>query len=225
MKRNRIIATLSLTALLLTNTLFAHATTVDSVTDADSITYLEAVTTVVSLEIMNLDEDGDFDPEAFVTRGEMAQIITILLNGGADPVFLSDYIPAFTDIEEHWAGGYITYCANLGIVSGLGDGTFDPDRTISRMEAAKMLLCALGYDAEVEGMVGAGWAVSSDVYATKAGVYTEFVDEIPQDTLTREQVAFLVSNTLQSQCVTYGTNEGGLLMTVEMGTMMEQYFS
>jgi hypothetical protein len=37
----------------------------------------------------------------------------------------------------------IVYCASLGVVSGVGNGKFEPDRSITRQEAAKMLYNAL----------------------------------------------------------------------------------
>lgn len=40
----------------------------------------------------------------------------------------------FTDIAGHWAEGVITSTAAAGIMAGYGDGTFRPDRPITRVE-------------------------------------------------------------------------------------------
>ena len=46
---------------------------------------------------------------------------------------------AFTDIENHWAKDTINFLAEKGIITGRGDGTFDPDGTITRAEVAVMI--------------------------------------------------------------------------------------
>ncbi|MBQ2830614.1 MAG: phosphodiester glycosidase family protein [Oscillospiraceae bacterium] len=45
----------------------------------------------------------------------------------------------FADTAEHWAGTYADHLASRGIVTGYDDGTFLPDRSISRQEFAVML--------------------------------------------------------------------------------------
>lgn len=45
----------------------------------------------------------------------------------------------FTDIQYHWAENEINLLAQEGVVSGTGNGGFNPDATISRAEFASML--------------------------------------------------------------------------------------
>ncbi len=45
----------------------------------------------------------------------------------------------FADTAKHWAGAYADHLAARGIVTGYNDGTFLPDRSISRQEFAVML--------------------------------------------------------------------------------------
>ncbi len=49
-----------------------------------------------------------------------------------------DYTSPFADTDDY----YVCAAADLGIVSGIGDGIFEPDRAITRQEAA-VLLCNL----------------------------------------------------------------------------------
>lgn len=49
----------------------------------------------------------------------------------------------FTDIENHWARDIINILAEKRIVTGRGDGTFDPDGKITRAEVAVMIARAL----------------------------------------------------------------------------------
>lgn len=54
--------------------------------------------------------------------------------------------PVFSDLDGHWAYKEVTYAKNIGIVEGVGDGKFEPDRTVTGKEFTKMLLSMLGYD-------------------------------------------------------------------------------
>jgi hypothetical protein len=72
--------------------------------------------------------------------------------------------------HHHWASGYIEYCVSEGIISGTGDGTFNPNGTLKTVEFTKMLLVALGYNAQAEGYVGSNWSVNIAADALAAGV-------------------------------------------------------
>lgn len=50
----------------------------------------------------------------------------------------------FSDVVEHWAKNDIAKMYALGIVSGVGDNKFEPDRQVTRAEFVKMLLGTLG---------------------------------------------------------------------------------
>lgn len=52
----------------------------------------------------------------------------------------------FTDVDaSHWAKNYIQTAYNLGIIAGMGDGTFAPDAPVTYEQALKMVVCTLGY--------------------------------------------------------------------------------
>lgn len=51
----------------------------------------------------------------------------------------------FTDVQNHWAEDSINTLASMGIVHGYEDGTFRPDSTITRAEAAEMVRLAVQY--------------------------------------------------------------------------------
>lgn len=50
----------------------------------------------------------------------------------------------FTDIDGHWAEGYIKTLADKGMADGTGDGKFNPDGTVTRAEFLKMAMDACG---------------------------------------------------------------------------------
>ncbi len=186
-------------------------------TDADEIDNSEAVETMVALNIINGKGDGSyFDPDGIVTRAEMAKMICIALNGGDDPQ-LDAVSYSFTDTRNNWAAGYIEYCYALGIVSGRGDGTFDPTGTVTGTEAAKMLLVALGYDSDAEGFTGSNWAMAVNVRANQKDLYDD-LDVNLSDGLTRDDAAQMVYNALNAVMVVYDyklvTDSNGSLSTV-----------
>ena len=83
-------------------------------------------------------KDGLVHPEAPITRGEFAAIAARF---DSDPYHGDD---RFTDISGHWAAGYINQAAVKGWVEGQPDGSFAPDRSITRAEAMTTINRVLG---------------------------------------------------------------------------------
>jgi len=77
--------------------------------------------------------DGNFRPDNNITRGEIAKAIALTLD-------LPDGSSTLTDIDNSWAKNYINACVKAEIISGYTDGTFKPEKTATRAEAAKMLV-------------------------------------------------------------------------------------
>ena len=182
----------------------ASAAGYEDFTDKSEIVNTEAVSTMVSLGVISGKEDGSYyDPTGSLTRAEACTLIARMLGGGKDPVLGSNIKSTFTDTQGHWAESYIAYCANLGIIVGVGDGSFNPDGTLTGTAAAKMVLCALGYKPEFEGIGGANWELATNTLATKVHLY-DGIDTInPSETITRDDVAQLIYNGVQAQEVEY----------------------
>jgi len=53
-------------------------------------------------------------------------------------------MPAFSDIQGHWAEETILKWKDAGFVNGYPDGTFRPDQEITRAELAKVITLAFG---------------------------------------------------------------------------------
>ena len=199
MKNLKRIFSLALAGTMLAGMLTVGASAADF-TDDEKIVNQNAVDTMVALNIINGKDDGSFDPEAVVTRAEMAKMITVALNGGVDPVLGTKTQPTYTDIKGHWAEKYIEYCSNLGIIGGRGDGTFDPNGTVTGTEAAKMVLVAMGYDSTVYQFTGADWSTNVNIQANDATPYKlyEDIENIdPSTGLTRDNAAQIIINGIQ----------------------------
>ena len=78
----------------------------------------------------------------------MKKIITtvlaaVMLTGNA--AFAKDYAQSFWDVsKDHWAFEYIADLADRGVIDGYDDGSFKPERTVSRAEWAKIMVDAAG---------------------------------------------------------------------------------
>ena len=166
-------------------------------TDDAKVSNTEAVEVMAGLQILTGYTDGSYQPAGNVTREEMATIICKMLLGPDVAKTLVQGTSNFKDVAANrWSAGYIEYCANLGIIDGYGDGTFNPAGNVTIGEAAKMLLVAAG----IKGTyTGADWLVNVTANATKAGILPTTVDV--RATATRDQVALYAFNAL-----TYSAN-------------------
>ena len=178
------------------------AGSLDDFSDKDEIVNQDAVSLLTILGVIEGKEDGSFyDPTGNVTRAEMAKMIATILNQGADIDGL--YVgmnTGLTDVSGHWAESYINYCYSLGIIAGRGDGTFDPGATVTGTEAAKMLLVAAGYDASIEGLTGADWAIRTAALASTLGIFDNLTAPTG-DPLNRDNAALLVYNALDIEMI------------------------
>ena len=179
--------------------MFAGAAFTDQ---ADIKVDADVVDTLVSLGIIEGFEDGSFQPNATVTRAQMAKMIYVLRTGKSDASAYNDDKTSFTDIGSHWARGYIKYCQSLGIIAGKSNTIFAPNATVTAQEAAKMLLVTLGYDANKAGLVGAGWAAKTNALADENGlledVNTSFTGPCP-----RQYAAQLIYNAIDTPTVVW----------------------
>ena len=123
-------------------------------TDAEKITKKEAVAVMSELGIIKGMGDGTFAPDATLTRAQAAKILAYVMLGEEVEEYLTGSAAAFTDVEGHWAAKYVTFCKNMNVVDGVGNGKFNPNDKLTVVAFAKMLLCAI----EAEGtFTGSGW--------------------------------------------------------------------
>ncbi|NLP14713.1 MAG: cell surface protein [Clostridium sp.] len=78
--------------------------------------------------------DGSFKPEKKITRAEAAVIFANLL-GANENTKITGTIPTYTDLDkDHWATWAIQYVSSKQLFSGYPDGSFKPNRNITRAE-------------------------------------------------------------------------------------------
>ena len=175
-------------------------------TDQDDIKTDEAVDMLVALGVINGYTDGSFKPNDTVTRAEMAKMIYVVRTGKSDASAYNDDKTTFTDINGHWARGYVKYCQSLGVIAGKSATKFDPDATVKTAEAAKMLLVTLGYNADKAGLVGVNWASKTSALADENGLLKDVASGFTA-ACPRQYAAQLIYNTIFANTVTLRDGE------------------
>lgn len=84
-------------------------------------------------------DSGRYAPNQAITRGEVAQMI---YNALGKPSISGD--SGFSDIAGSPYATAITYCQQQGIIHGYPDGTFGPNKTITRQEASVIIWNTFG---------------------------------------------------------------------------------
>ncbi len=174
--------------------------------------YADDVNMLAQLGVVNGYEDGTFRPQGNITRVEYAKMAYVLNYGYDDQGKLfSGQKSEFTDVEGNyqvaWGKGYINYCANQGIVAGIGNGKFAPKANITITEVCKMLLVTLGCDPIKEGFIGPNWEANVVAKAMELGVLDGWVGD-PTAYATRELVCKLMRNTIFAPTYVYSPLTG-----------------
>lgn len=185
-------------AMILSVSVFAGNYSADTYKDAAAIDKdaAESVELLYALKIMTGDEKGNFNPNATITRAEVAKMIYVILNKGNDDKAVN-YAAAnlFTDVPSTaWYAGYINYLAALGLVNG-SEGKFYPTNPVKTAEAAKMLLTAIGYSATDRQYTGANWAKNVLSDASIVGLLAGYEADI-NGAAPRQWVAVMFANAL-----------------------------
>ena len=106
-------------------------------------------------------------------------------------------VPVFGDIAGHWAQSDIEEMYRRGVVSGVTDTTFEPDRAVTRAEFATLVSRALGLTASPSGFSDTEPGAWYDGYAgavSAAGLMQGYDNQFrPDDLITREEMAVVVA--------------------------------
>ncbi|WP_302661663.1 S-layer homology domain-containing protein [uncultured Dysosmobacter sp.] len=148
-------------ALVMTMSLVTVSAGAKDFTDNSKINYEEAVEVMSTLGVVGGYTDGSFNPSGTLTRGAAAKIICNLILGTTTADALTADAAPYKDVATtNVFAPYIAYCAKEGIISGYADGTFRPANTLTGYAFMKMLLGALGLQADKEGYTGANWSIN-----------------------------------------------------------------
>ena len=192
-------------ALVMTMSLVTVSAGAKDFTDSTKIQYNEAVDVMSAVKVIDGYAEGDFRPSATLTRGAAAKIICNLILGPTTASALVADAAPYKDVPtNHTFAGYIAYCQKEKIISGYADGTFRPAASLTGYAFMKMLLGALGYDAEVEQYTGANWSINVAKRAMNIGLKDGLIGDFNGvKAVTREEACLYAFNTLQATMVEY----------------------
>ena len=183
-----------------------NAATPTDFSDGDKITpaYKEAVDVLSALEVVKGDDRG-FRPGETITRAEVSAILYRIVTGDVDDKNAELYKGAnyFTDVTaDRWYDGYVNYCANNGLVLGVGGGKFNPNAPVTGYEALVMILRAIGYNNPKEFSSG-DWKLKASGYGRRLGITNNIAEARLVGPATREMVAEIMFQGLEVPTVKY----------------------
>ncbi len=177
-----------------------------NIMDAPAAWALQEVNEAIAKGLVPSEMQSDYSKP--ITRKEFSKLVVTMIekkSGKTIDQFIADKglsMPEqtpFTDVDDH----YVNSAYSLAIVNGIGHGLFDPDKTINRQEAAKMLTAtatALGYktDASMPHFTDEAsideWAKPYIGYMNEIGVMKGSSGKFdPKGTYVR-QMAFITMN-------------------------------
>ena len=143
-------------------------------------------------------EDGSFGPERLMTRAEVSQMFYNLLNEKNVTV-----TTRFADVaEDAWYARAVHTLAALGIVEGVGNGKFEPERKVTRAEFAALAVrfakANPNGSASFTDVAADAWYYEAVQTATNYGWIAGYADGTfrPQETITRAEVTSLTNRML-----------------------------
>ncbi|WP_414579573.1 S-layer homology domain-containing protein [Anabaena sp. CCY 9402-a] len=97
--------------------------------------------------VVNYPQTDQLNPLRDITRAEVATLIyQALVTNGQEQAIASPYIvrvdvalPTFTDLGGHWAEAFIRGLADMGITHGFADGSYQPNKPMTRAQYAALV--------------------------------------------------------------------------------------
>ncbi|WP_342420352.1 S-layer homology domain-containing protein [Paenibacillus sp. FSL E2-0178] len=151
-----------------------------------------------------------FVPALFDKQADGSTKVTFKRNGNSTYAVLTS-TRTFNDIGNHWAKADIELLASKLVVNGATDTQFAPESDITRAEFAALLVRSLGLSPDTTAAdftdVRAGdWYAGAIGAAVQSKLVEGFQDQSfkPNDTITREQMAVMVSRAISATGGTSG---------------------
>jgi hypothetical protein len=170
--------------------------------DVEDTHNVEAIEVLKAVDVMVGDDKGNFGPDQQVSRAQMAVVMAKLLN--LDYNYYQGQCK-FTDVPN-WAAPYVAACYANGIVSGYNDTTYGANDDVTAVQAASMMMRALGYFKYKEDYQPT-FELATVKQASEIGIFSQ-VNADAKTPLTRNQVAQMALNALRTEMVTFTGTPG-----------------
>ncbi len=160
--------------------------------DTENLDCEYAIERLHYLGIVNGTGENKFSPEKTVTRAELSKMVADISN-----ITTGVNDNKFSDIDNHWAKGYILKVANNGKINGYPDGTFKPDNDVSYSEAIAIILRCMGYS-DLESNTSDKWYDGYIAKMKEINLDDGLGDFSSEEPANRGDIAILVWNMIAS---------------------------
>ncbi|MBD3270415.1 DUF3352 domain-containing protein [Candidatus Peregrinibacteria bacterium] len=168
--------------------------------------FYDYVENVKFMEIMNGYQDGTFRPNKPISRAEFVKTIVLAEYGSIGIPNIES--ANFTDVsDDDWFSFSVKLAAKEGLITGYQDGTFRPNQSISRAEAATIISRLGNLEEDINTTLPFNDVSTDDWFYD--GVKTLYDNQIingkttfsfaPADNLTRAETAKIVDLYLSSK--------------------------
>ena len=147
--------------------------------DVDSTKWYNTyVATLNNAGVITDSRTGYFRPNDAITRAELAAMLAQFAEKKSAAIYFSDISAGY------WAANAIALTANLGWINGYPDGTFGPDKTVTRAELMAMVNRATGRAPESTGALLSGMKTWKDNADTARWYYLDVQEATNSHTYT-----------------------------------------
>ena len=195
----------------------------EDVTANYKITYVDGV--LKAIEVLNKEihfnyvigyTDGTIRPNSDISRAEVATIFFRLLTDEAREQYTTT-AGNFTDVKAGmWCNRAIATLTNMGIIKGYTDGSFQPNKSITRAELATIIarFAKLDVNTKTFSDINGHWAQKNIELAAGNGWINGYEDGTfrPNNNITRAETFAMINRVLDRQT----ENVSDLLPTSEM---------
>lgn len=147
--------------------------------DVDSTKWYNTyVATLNNAGVITDSRTGYFRPNDAITRAELAAMLAQFAEKKSAAIYFSDISAGY------WAANAIALTANLGWINGYPDGTFGPDKTVTRAELMAMVNRATGRAPKSTGALLSGMKTWKDNADTARWYYLDVQEATNSHTYT-----------------------------------------
>jgi hypothetical protein len=144
--------------------------------------------------------DGSVKPDNRITRAELCAMLYRLLDGGGKDISPET---GFPDVAKSaWYYKPVAYLAHIGVITGYPDGTFGPDRPMTRAEFVTIIAKFFELEPTAESKfpdIAGHWASSYIIAVENKGWINGYPDGTfgPGKHLTRAEAVSMINRMLE----------------------------
>lgn len=170
------------------------------INDIETSKHKKAINVITALGIMETDENNNFNPNEYVTRGYAAKT-AYRLKGNSEEKN-TEALTKFFDVNpQNEYSYYIDEVSKCNLMNGYEDGSFRPNENLKFNEIIKILVCLIKPDIVTNNLsYPSGYitaAAEKKIYFTPNGEF-----------LTRGELAQLIYNMLDVEVLESGSKNG-----------------